>query len=103
MDSNLENPQRNGGRVVPPLTIQLTILAVAVGTIVWLALAPSKRAPASTATANTNMSAAEHAYLGSIQVSNVTLSRSENFIHQEVTIVNGDVLNGGDQPSPLYD
>jgi hypothetical protein len=43
------------------------------------------------------MSSAEQAYLKKIDIANLTASRAENFLHQEVTTLNGEVLNGGDQ------
>jgi hypothetical protein len=44
-----------------------------------------------------HMSAAEQAYAKNIQIENIALSRAENFIHQEVTILNADAVNAGPQ------
>ena len=44
------------------------------------------------------MTPAEHEYRKNIEVGNLSLSRAENFLHQEVTILNGEVYNGGAEP-----
>jgi hypothetical protein len=40
---------------------------------------------------------AEQAYAGKIQVENVALSRSENFLHQQVTALSGEIVNNGER------
>jgi hypothetical protein len=40
---------------------------------------------------------AERAYASSLRVENLSLSRAENFLHQEVTILSGELVNGGDR------
>lgn len=39
----------------------------------------------------------ERAYALKIQFENLGLSRAENFLHQEVTILGGDLINAGDR------
>jgi len=41
------------------------------------------------------MAPAELAYLKNIRIEKIALSRAENFIHQEVTILSGEVVNDG--------
>jgi len=41
------------------------------------------------------MTPAEQAYLKNIRIEKIALSRAENFIHQEVTILSGEVVNDG--------
>lgn len=41
--------------------------------------------------------AAEQAYAPQIHIENINMSRAENFLHQEVTTLAGEVLNGGDR------
>jgi hypothetical protein len=43
------------------------------------------------------MSTAELAYAKSIQIENIALSRAENFLRQEVTILDADAVNAGQQ------
>jgi len=38
---------------------------------------------------------AEREYAGKILIENIALSRAENFLHQEVTTLNGEVINSG--------
>jgi hypothetical protein len=40
---------------------------------------------------------AERAYASKIRLENVALSRAENFLHQEVTTLSGELINGGDR------
>ena len=42
--------------------------------------------------------AAEMDYAQKIQIENVSLSRAENFLHQEVTTLSGRYVNRGDRP-----
>src|SRR5713101_5878681 len=44
-----------------------------------------------------SFSAEEMAYAQRIQIENVSLSRAENFLHQEVTTISGRCLNRGDR------
>ena len=101
MHESLENPEPlETNRRGSAITIVAAIVAlVAVGGALWLALMPGpKSAPAGQAAANAPMTAAEQAYARKLEVGNIALSRAENFLHQEVTIVNGDVLNAGAEP-----
>jgi len=43
------------------------------------------------------MSPTEQQYVENIQIGNITLSRAENFLHQEVTTVSGELYNGGNE------
>ena len=43
------------------------------------------------------MSPGEQQYVENIQIGSITLSRAENFLHQEVTTVSGEVYNGGNE------
>jgi hypothetical protein len=43
------------------------------------------------------MSDSEKDYAKNLRVENIVMSRAENFLHQEVTILNAEVVNGGPQ------
>ena len=43
------------------------------------------------------MSDSEKDYATNVRVENIAMSRAENFLHQEVTILNAEVVNGGPQ------
>jgi len=47
--------------------------------------------------AHRTFSTAERAYASKLRVENLALSRAENFLHQEVTILSGELVNDGDQ------
>jgi len=73
---------------------------VAVVTIFWLLfMSRTVHAPHSTSeTLNLTMTSGEQEYVKNIQVGNIAMSRAENFLHQEVTILNGEVYNAGKEP-----
>jgi len=48
-------------------------------------------------TVKIKMNSAEQEYLVNIHVKDIALSRAENFLHQEVTILDGVVVNSGSQ------
>jgi hypothetical protein len=43
------------------------------------------------------MTESEKDYARNLRVENIAMSRAENFLHQEVTILNAEVVNGGPQ------
>jgi hypothetical protein len=45
-----------------------------------------------------NMAPSEQEYTKKIEIGKIVLGRAENFLHQEVTTMNGEVYNGGPQP-----
>jgi hypothetical protein len=49
-------------------------------------------------TINLKMGPVERDYVKNIRVENIALSRVENFLHQEVTILAGEIVNAGPQP-----
>jgi len=84
----------------PPLNILLgALVVVAIALAFWFAF----RAPAgnSSRAAQSNvsvpMSRVEQAYTKSIHIENIALSRAENFVHQEVTSLDADAVNAGQQ------
>ena len=83
-----------------PLNILLgALVIIAIAMSFWFAF--KTRAGGSSRVTQPNlsvpMSAAEQAYAKNIQIENIALSRAENFIHQEVTILNADAVNAGSQ------
>ena len=100
MQEILQNQPDPEQRKPLPLSILLgALVVVAVGLSFWFAF----KAPTggSSRIAQPNVSApmgpAEQAYAKNIQIENIALSRAENFIHQEVTILNADAVNAGSQ------
>lgn len=84
-----------------PLTILAGVLVVAtlvVGTWLVVQSPEGKPSPAAQANLPAKMSTEEAAYAQNIRIENIALSRAENFLHQEVTILNADAVNTGAQP-----
>ena len=100
MQETLQNPQANSDkpkisvtRIVP---LAAVLVALAVG--LWFAFGPAgghRSAPLLSDAANLKMTTAEQEYVKNVQIENIALSRAENFIHQEVTILNAEVYNAG--------
>lgn len=83
-----------------PLNILLGVLVVfAIALSFWFSFKGPAGSPSRAAWSGVSvpMSAAEQAYAKNIQIENIALSRAENFIHQEVTILNADAVNAGPQ------
>jgi hypothetical protein len=100
MQEILQNPPDPEHRKPLPLNILLGVLVVvAIALSFWLAF----KAPAggSSRVAQTNaiapMSEAEQMSLGTIQIENMAFHRAENFLHQEVTILDFDLSYAGEQ------
>lgn len=101
MATPLQNPEREEGkRRLSPVTVIVAIVALlAIGTALWFLVAvPGNQSPAGAAGANASMNSAEQEYAKKVQVGNIAMSRAENFLHQEVTTVNGEMYNSGSEP-----
>ena len=87
-------PNRKPG--ISPLTIVVAAVAIlAVGTTLWFLFQPGKPTRKSV---NLKMNPVEEEYAKKIEIGNIALSRVENFLHQEVTVLSGEVFNGGTAP-----
>ena len=80
-----------------PLTLIIGgVVAVSIGLSFWFLFHTPLAGPAAyQATVNLKMTPAEQAYLKNIRIEKIALSRAENFIRQEVTILSGEVANDG--------
>jgi len=81
-------PDPDPKKQLPIIPILGFLVLVAIAPVLWIAL----RAPEAA-----KMSPEERAYAKSIHIENIVLSRAENFIHQEVTILDADAVNAGQQ------
>lgn len=91
--------QENGGGMRRIIAVVAALLAGALA--FFLMRSPSKpSAPASGATPaqHGTLGPEERAYLGNVGVDHLEVSRAENFLHQEVTTISGEVSNGGARP-----
>lgn len=90
-------PRGSGTRRIIALVAALLVGGLAF----FFVRSPSKpSAPASGAASaqHGTLGPEEHAYLGSVGVDHLEVSRAENFLHQEVTTISGEVSNGGVRP-----
>jgi hypothetical protein len=84
---------------LPIIPILGFLVLVAIAPVLWIALRAPEGNPLGTAALShsAKMSPEEQAYAKSIQIENIALSRAENFLHQEVTILDADAINTGQQ------
>ena len=100
MQEILQNQPDPEQRKPLPLNILLgALVVVAIALSFWFAFKSPQGSSSRAAQSNVSvpMTPAEQAYVKSIQIENIALSRAENFIHQEVTILNADAVNVGQQ------
>ena len=100
MQEILQNQPDPEQRKPLPLNILLgALVIVAIALTFWLAFKSPQGSSSRDASSSVfvPMSPAEQAYAKSIQIENIALSRAENFIRQEVTILNADAVNAGQQ------
>jgi hypothetical protein len=100
MQEILQNQPEPEHRKPLPLNILLgALVVIGIALAFWLAFKSPHGSSSGVGLANVSapMNSAEQAYLKSIQIENIALSRAENFIHQEVTILNADAVNAGEQ------
>ncbi|HUL34831.1 MAG TPA: hypothetical protein VL128_13185 [Candidatus Eisenbacteria bacterium] len=81
------------------IAIGIVVLA-AIGVSLWVVLkpAPVQRPPAVQINIPAPMNVDETSYAKNVRFENVAMSRAENFLHQEVTILRAEAVNGGTRP-----
>ena len=100
MQEILQNSPEPGQRKPLPLNILLGVLVVvAIAVSFWFAFKAPQGSSSRVTLSNISvpMSQAEQTYIKSVRIENIALSRAENFLHQEVTILNADAVNAGQQ------
>jgi hypothetical protein len=98
MQSPLQNPEKpeKEGRRSPVTLIIGGVVVLSIGLSLWFLFHVPLGGPATyQSTVNLKMTLAEQAYLKNIRIDKIALSRAENFIRQEVTILSGEVVNDG--------
>jgi hypothetical protein len=81
-----------------PLTFGIAAVALVVVLLsLWFLFQPlpGRRTSGLQEAAQTKMTAAEQDYAKNIEVANLAMSRAENFLHQEVTTLTGEIHNAG--------
>jgi hypothetical protein len=100
-----QQPQMEMTKAQPPdrgqFSFALTLAAVAVVIVLaGLYFLPGRQSPSrgTAPEAHFPFGPAEQSYAPKIHIENVALSRAENFLHQEVTTLSGDLVNTGSRP-----
>jgi hypothetical protein len=93
-DNRPEGPKTSSVTIMLGAVVLLSILFSS-----WFLFAPpiNQKATSGQISIAVKMIPAERDYLPKIRVEKIALSRAENFIHQEVTILNAEVTNDGTQ------
>jgi hypothetical protein len=91
-----DSSQPDRGRFNFALILAAVAVLVIVGALYFL---PGRQSPPGSAPAGTHFAfgATEQAYATRLRIENVALSRAENFLHQEITTLTGELVNGGDR------
>jgi hypothetical protein len=95
-----QESQENKSKI-SPLTIGIAVAVVAAILLsLWFLFEPlkSRKRATLTETLDLTMNSAEQEYSKKIEIGNITLSRAENFLHQEVTTLTSEVHNAGTEP-----
>jgi hypothetical protein len=101
MQESIENPETPKAKEkVSGLTIGIGVLvAAAILLSLWFLFEPLESRKGNTVEETvTLMAPSEQEYAKKIEIANIALSRAENFLHQEVTTLNGEVHNSGAEP-----
>ena len=100
MQEILQNQPDPEQRKPLPLNILLGVLVVvAIALSFWFAFRGPAGSSSRSAQSGVPMRAAEQMYGMKIQIENMAIRREENFLHQEVTILDADVINAAGQQS----
>ena len=76
------------------LTLAAAAVVILVAGVYFL---PGRQSPSRGTALEAHFGAAEQAYAAKLQIENIALSRAENFLHQEVTTLSGELVNTGDR------
>jgi hypothetical protein len=76
------------------LTLAAAAVVIVVGGLYFL---PGRQSPSRGTAPEMRLGPTEQSYVPQLRVENAALSRAENFLHQEVTTLSGDLVNTGDR------
>jgi hypothetical protein len=84
------------GRFNFALILAAAAVLVIMGALYFL---PGRQSPPGGAPPGTHFAfgPVEQSYAPRMRIENITLSRAENFLHQEITTFSGELVNGGDR------
>ena len=89
---------RPATRSNPLRSVLIAVAAlIAAAAVYYFGFHTAPQAPNARVTVQFPFGAEEQAYAPRLELSGFALSRAENFLHQEVTYMDGDIKNGGDR------
>jgi hypothetical protein len=86
---------QGAGKTRRVVVLAIIIVFLLLGFFLWRA-STKKVQPASTGSQDVQ-GPEERAYVSKVGVDHIEISRAENFLHQEVTTISGEITNGGDR------
>jgi hypothetical protein len=86
---------QSGGKKRRLVVLAATIVIVLLALVLWRESA--KRAQPAATGSQDAQGPDERAYTSKVGVDHIEISRAENFLHQEVTTISGEISNGGDR------
>jgi hypothetical protein len=98
MSTSLPSPpqdQQNSGRTRRIVVLTSSIVFLMLAFFLWRA-STTKVQPAATGSHDAQ-GPDERAYTSRVGVDHIEISRAENFLHQEVTTISGEISNGGNR------
>jgi hypothetical protein len=96
---SIESPQEpQPGSRLPWLALLAVALVIGLGLYFYFSPETEQHPAASGSLPRLSFGPAEQSYAPSVHVENLTLSKNENFLNQEVTTLSGDVANAGGRP-----
>jgi hypothetical protein len=102
MQETFENPEPPGSKTkASPVTVGMgVVVAVAILTSLWFLFEPlqSRRGTTLRESVTVKMNPEEQEYANKIEIGKIAMSRAENFLHQEVTTLTGELYNSGPEP-----
>jgi hypothetical protein len=93
---SIESPQEpKPGARIPWLALVLVALVIGLGLYFYFSPGTKQHPAVSGSLPHLSFGPAEQAYTPSVHIENLTLSKNENFLNQEVTTLSGDAANAG--------
>jgi hypothetical protein len=71
--------------------------ALLIGALVFYFVRGANQTPQPAAETPTGLGPEERAYAANVGVDRLEISRAENFLHQEITTISGEITNGGNR------
>jgi len=91
-------PDRDNGPGNNPRVFVALAAAIVIGTLAFFFVrGTSRNAPQAAPETQATMGPEERSYAANVGVDRLEISRAENFLHQEVTTISGEITNGGNR------